>query len=315
MRVGFAGTPAFAASALAAILARGFAVPIVVTQPDRPQGRGLKTAPPPVKALARERGLPVRQPASLETDAMRAALLTLPIDVLVVAAYGLILPPAVLGWPRHGCVNIHASLLPRWRGAAPIERALLAGDAETGVTIMAMDAGLDTGPILDVARIPVAARETGGTLHDKLARLGAQAVVGVLDRLARDGTLWSTPQAAAGVSYASKITRADAAIDWRADAAAIDRQVRAFDPAPGAFTALAGVPVKLWVAEPVAGVSQRADSGVVLADDRRGLVVACGHGALRLIELQPAGGRRMAAAAFAAGRRIVAGDRFDVVPA
>ena len=314
MRVGFAGTPAFAASALAAILARGFAVPIVVTQPDRPQGRGLKTAAPPVKALARERGLPVQQPASLETDAARAALLSLPIDVLVVAAYGLMLPQAVLGWPRHGCVNIHASLLPRWRGAAPIERALLAGDAETGVTIMAMDAGLDTGPIHDVARMPVAARETGGTLHDKLERLGAQAVVAVLDRLARDGSLRGTSQPAAGVTYAAKITRADTAIDWRADAQVIDRQVRAFDPSPGALTALAGAPVKLWVAEPVTEGSQRAAPGVVLAADGRGLVVACGHGALRLIELQPAGGRRMAAAAFAAGRRIAAGEHFDVVP-
>ena len=315
MRVGFAGTPAFAASALAAILARGFAVPVVVTQPDRPQGRGLKTAAPPVKALAAEHGLAVQQPASLKTDAARAALLALPIDVLDVAAYGLILPQAVLAWPRHGCLNIHASLLPRWRGAAPIHRALLAGDAETGITIMEMDAGLDTGPIHDVARIPVAQRETGGSLHDTLARLGAQAVVGVLDRLARDGTLRGTPQPAEGVTYASKITRADTAIDWRTEAAAIDRQVRAFDPAPGAFTALAGVPVKLWVAEPAAGVARPADPGVVLATEAGGLVVACGRGALRLIELQPAGGRRMAAAAFAAGRRIAAGDRFDVVPA
>ena len=314
MRVGFAGTPAFAAAALAAIVARGFAVPIVVTQPDRPQGRGLKTAAPPVKALAQQRGLPVQQPASLKTGAPCAALLAIPVDVLVVAAYGLILPQPVLAWPRHGCINIHASLLPRWRGAAPIQRALLAGDIETGITIMAMDAGLDTGPIHDVARISVAPRETGGTLHDKLARLGAQAVVEVLDRLARDGTLRGTPQPAAGVTYASKITRADTSIDWRADAQDIDRQVRAFDPSPGAFTALAGAPVKLWVAELAAEGSRRAAPGVVLAADGRGLVVACGHGALRLIELQPAGGRRMAAAAFAAGRRIAAGEHVDVVP-
>jgi len=315
MRVAFAGTPAFAAAALAAILARGFDVPVVVTQPDRPQGRGLKTAPPPVKALALEHALVVQQPASLKTDAARAALLSLPVDVLVVAAYGLLLPEAVLAWPRHGCLNIHASLLPRWRGAAPIHRALLAGDAETGITIMAMDAGLDTGAIHDVARIPIAARETGGSLHDKLARLGAQAVVRVLDRLARDGPLRGTAQPADGVTYASKITRADTAIDWRAEAATIDRQVRAFDPAPGALTALAGAPVKLWVAEPAALKTTRADPGVVLAAEADGLVVACGRDALRLIELQPAGGRRMAAAAFAAGRRIAAGDRFDVVPA
>ena len=314
MRVGFAGTPAFAASALAAILARGFAVPIVVTQPDRPQGRGLKPAAPPVKALAQERGLAVQQPASLKTDAARAALFSTPVEVLVVAAYGLLLPPAVLAWPRLGCLNIHASLLPRWRGAAPIERALLAGDAETGVTIMGMDSGLDTGPIHAVARIALAPRETGGTLRDKLAALGAQTVVAVLERLAHDGTLRGAPQPAAGVTYASKIARADTAIDWRADAAAIDRQVRAFDPAPGAFTALAGGPVKVWRAEPEADSRQVAEPGRVLANDVRGLVIACGRGALRVLELQPAGGRRMGAAAFAAGRRIGAGDRFDVVP-
>jgi len=315
MRVGFAGTPAFAASALAAILDRGFAVPIVLTQPDRPQGRGLKTAPSPVKALALAQGLPVLQPATLKADAARAALLALPVDVLVVAAYGLILPQPVLDWPRRGCLNIHASVLPRWRGAAPIHRALLAGDEETGITIMGMDAGLDTGPIHDVARIPVAARETGGSLHDKLARLGAQSVVGVLERLVRDGALHGRAQPAEGVTYAAKITRADAAIDWRADAAAIDRQVRAFDPAPGAFTTVDRSPVKLWAAQPAAGAAPQAEPGVVLAVDAGGLVVACGQGLLRLTEVQPAGGRRMAAAAFAAGRRIAAGGRFDVVPA
>ena len=314
MRVGFAGTPAFAASALAAILGRGFMVPVVLTQPDRPQGRGLKTAASAVKALAARHGLPVRQPVSLKPVAERAALLALPLDVLVVAAYGLILPSEVLAWPRHGCLNIHASLLPRWRGAAPIQRALLAGDRETGITIMEMDAGLDTGPIHDVARMPIAARETGGSLHDRLAQLGAQAVVEALDRLARDGALEGTPQPAEGVTYAAKITRADTAIDWRAEPTTIDRQVRAFDPAPGAFTALAGAPVKLWAAQPEAAAARRVDPGVVLAVDAAGLVVACGRDALRVSELQPAGGRRMAAAAFAAGRRIAAGDRFDVVP-
>jgi len=314
MRVGFAGTPAFAASALAAILDHGFAVPIVLTQPDRPQGRGLKTTASAVKALATQRGLPLHQPASLKSDAGRAALLALPIDVLVVAAYGLILPQAVLAWPRHGCLNIHASLLPRWRGAAPIQRALLAGDPESGITIMRMDAGLDTGPIHDVARTPIAARETGGTLHDRLALLGAQAVVGVLDRLARGAALAGAPQPAEGVTYAAKITRADAAIDWRVEATMIDRQVRAFDPSPGAFTALAGAAVKLWAARPVAGLSRTAPPGVVHAVDAAGIVVACGRDALQVSEVQPAGGRRMPAAAFAAGRNLVPGDRFDAVP-
>ncbi len=198
MRVGFAGTPAFAASALAAILAGRFDVAVVLTQPDRPSGRGLKSVPQPVKALAADRGLPVLQPVSLKSDEAVAMLRAIPLDVLVVAAYGLLLPRAVLDWPRHGCLNIHASLLPRWRGAAPIQHALLAGDAETGVTIMQMDAGLDTGPMLDVERVAITPRETAGTLHDRLAAAGARAVVAVLERLARDGAVAGTPQDADG---------------------------------------------------------------------------------------------------------------------
>jgi len=314
MRVGFAGTPAFAAAALDAILARGFDVPLVLTQPDRPSGRGLKQAPLPVKSLAAGRGLPVLQPASLKPDEIQVRLRATPLDVLVVAAYGLLLPPAVLAWPRHGCLNVHASLLPRWRGAAPIQRALLAGDGGTGVTIMQMDAGLDTGAMHDVVRIPIAARETGGSLHDKLAAAGASAIVAVLERLDRDGAIRGVPQPAEGATYAAKITRADAAVDWRASAAAIDRQVRALDPVPGAFTARGGEPVKLWVAEPVAAAAGRGDPGAVLAADAGGIVVACGEGALSIAELQPAGGRRMSAAAFVAGRRIAAGQRFDVTP-
>jgi methionyl-tRNA formyltransferase len=312
MRVGFAGTPAFAASALAAILGRGFDVPVVLTQPDRPSGRGLKAVPPPVKALAAGRALHVLQPASLRNDETCAMLRAIPLDVLIVAAYGLLLPAAVLAWPRHGCLNIHASLLPRWRGAAPIQRALLAGDAETGVTVMQMDAGLDTGPMLDVERIPIAPRETGGTLHDKLAAAGARAIVAVLERLAHDGAIKGAAQPAEGATYAAKITRADAAIDWRASADAIDRQVRAFDPVPGAFTGRHGELVKLWVAEPA--TARPGDPGEVLAAAADGIVVACGAGALRIGELQPAGGRRMAAAAFVAGRRIAAGQHFDVTP-
>ena len=314
MRVGFAGTPAFAASALAAILARGFDVPLVLTQPDRPSGRGLKEAPLPVKRLAASHGLPMLQPPSLKPEETCARLRAIPLDVLVVAAYGLLLPPAVLAWPRHGCLNVHASLLPRWRGAAPIQRALLAGDAETGVTIMQMDAGLDTGAMHDVARIPIAARETGGSLHDKLAAAGASAIVAVLERLEREGAIHGVPQPAEGATYAAKLTRADAAVDWRGSAAAIDRQVRALDPVPGAFTGRGGEPVKLWVAEPAAAAARQGDPGEVLAADADGVVVACGEGALRIAELQPAGGRRMSAAAFVAGRRIAAGQRFDVTP-
>jgi len=220
----------------------------------------------------------------------------------------------VLAWPRHGCLNVHASLLPRWRGAAPIQRALLAGDAETGVTIMQMDAGLDTGAMHDVARIPIAARETGGSLHDKLAAAGASAIVAVLERLEREGAIHGVPQPAEGATYAAKLTRADAAVDWRGSAAAIDRQVRALDPVPGAFTGRGGEPVKLWVAEPAAAAARQGDPGEVLAADADGVVVACGEGALRIAELQPAGGRRMSAAAFVAGRRIAAGQRFDVTP-
>ncbi len=312
MRVGFAGTPTFAVSALAAILARGFDVPLVLTQPDRPRGRGLNLEAQPVKALATSRGLRLLQPASLKTGESSALLREIPLDVLVVAAYGLLLPPAVLAWPRHGCLNIHASLLPRWRGAAPIQRALEAGDAETGVTIMQMDAGLDTGPLHDAVRIPIAARETAGSLHDKLAAAGARAIVAVLERLARDGALEGTPQPALGVTYAAKITRADTVIDWRADAATIDRRVRAFDPVPGACTSRDGELVKVWTAEPAAVVARRGDPGEVLAADADGLVIACGQGALRVAEIQPAGGRRMTAAAFVAGRRIAVGQRFDL---
>ena len=304
----------FAAAALEGILAHGFAVALVLTQPDRPSGRGLKARPSPVKGLATERGLAVLQPSSLKAEETWAVLRAVPLDVLVVAAYGLLLPPAVLAWPRHGCLNIHASLLPRWRGAAPIQRALLAGDTETGVTIMQMDAGLDTGPVHEVEAIPIAPRETAGTLHDKLAAAGTRAIVAVLDRLARDGALAAVPQPAQGASYAAKITREDTVIDWRTSALHIDRQVRAFDPAPGAATARDGELVKVWAAEPVAAPALEGDPGRVLSADGNGVVVACGQGALRVTELQPAGGRRMTAAAYVAGRQIGPGARFDLTP-
>jgi methionyl-tRNA formyltransferase len=315
MRVGFAGTPAFAATALRAILDAGFAVPLVLTQPDRAKGRGLRVEPSPVKALAVAQGLNVLQPASLKSADARAGIVGIPLDVLVVAAYGLILPPAILDWPRFGCVNIHASLLPRWRGAAPIQRALLAGDAETGVTIMQMDPGLDTGPMLDVARVPIAAHETTGTLHDKLAAAGATAIVGVLRRLARGERPVATPQPTDGATYAAKIDRADAWIDWRLPAVAVARRVRAFDPVPGATTSLAGEPLKLWRAEATVEAAGGAEPGTVVSASPAGIVVACGEGTLSVAEVQPAGGRRMSAASLVTGRRIARGDRFDPMPA
>jgi methionyl-tRNA formyltransferase len=313
VRVGFAGTPGFAALALEAIIAAGFEVPLVLTQPDRPRGRGLHAEPSPVKRLAEAHRLPVLQPATLKTADARVPLLALPLDVLVVAAYGLILPLAVLSWPRHGCLNIHASALPRWRGAAPIQRAIQAGDTATGVTIMQMDAGLDTGAIIETVEVAIAARETAGTLHDKLATAGAAAVVSVLARLARDGTLRMTPQSANGATYAHKVERADAAIDWANAAEAIDRQVRAFDPVPGAATHFGGLPVKVWSADPIAQESDAA-AGTILATGKVGIDVACGRGALRLRELQPACGKRMSAAAFAAGHGAVPGTCFGPSP-
>jgi len=310
MDVGLAGTPAFAAEVLAALLDAGFRVPLVLTQPDRPKGRGQKTEPSPVKRLALAHGLAVHQPATLGDDAARAPLLATAIDVLAVAAYGLILPRPILAWPRHGCINVHASLLPRWRGAAPIQRALLAGDTETGVTIMQMDAGLDTGPMLEVVRVPIDARETQGTLERKLAAEGARALVAVLRRLAAGAAVPATPQPAVGATYAAKVEKPEAAIAWTAAAATIDRQVRAFDPAPGAHTTLDGEPVKIWRAEPVAIAAQGLPAGTVVSADRAGIVVACGEGALRVDEIQPAGSRRMGAADFIAGRRLAPGARF-----
>jgi len=276
LRVGFAGTPPFAAEALSAILSAGYAVPLVLTQPDRPSGRGLRLTRSPVKELAAARGIPVLQPASLKQEVGRAEALAVSIDVLVVAAYGVILPPAVLAWPRRGGLNIHASLLPRWRGAAPIQRAILAGDPVTGVTIMQMDAGLDTGPMVEQVEVAVAPRENAGTLTAKLASAGAAAIVAALGHLARDEVLPSRPQPDFGVAYAAKLGRTEAAIDWALPAVALDRVVRAFDPVPGAFATWRGEPVKIWGAEPV--IAAAAAPGTVLATGAEGVDVACGDG-------------------------------------
>jgi len=310
MRVGFAGTPEFAARALAAIQASGYTIPLVLTQPDRPSGRGMAVTPSQVKRFAIAHALDVRQPASLGSDEARRELNAIDVDVLVVAAYGLILPQSVLDWPRRGCINIHASLLPRWRGAAPIARAIEAGDASTGITIMQMDAGLDTGPMLAVEPVPIADRDTAGTLHDRLADVGARLIVETLQDL-ENGKVRATPQPAAGVTYATKIDRAERAIDWRAPALAIDRKIRALSPAPGATVSWRGAAVRIVEAIPVAARSNEGP-GTVVAVNAAGIDVVCGENTvLRLTQLQPAAGRPMPAAAFAAGRALAPGTRFD----
>ena len=311
MRIGFAGTPAFAATALRSILEAGFPVDLVLTRPDRPRGRGLKLEVGPVKALAVEHRLPVFQPLSLKNEGGRSLTLTSALDVLVVAAYGLILPGTVLSWPRHGCINIHASLLPRWRGAAPIERAILAGDPKTGISIMRMDEGLDTGPLLSQHPIPIDPREDAGGLHDKLAMVGARAVVETLRALQRGEELRGIPQDGSIATYAAKVARDEAEIDWSLDAASIDRRVRAFDPAPGAQTRLGGKVLKIWKGAPLAG--RFGAPAAVVRPDPSGIVVAAGDGAFVVTELQLAGAKRMDARSFLAGHRLGSGARLGVV--
>jgi methionyl-tRNA formyltransferase len=309
MRLVFAGTPEFAVPALDALAGAGHTLAAVLTRPDRPAGRGLAPAASPVKRAAERRGVPVLQPTTLKDEAVQARLAALAPDALVVVAYGLILPQAVLDIPRLGALNAHASLLPRWRGAAPIQRALLAGDRETGVCIMQMAAGLDTGPVLLSEAVPIAADDTAGTLHDKLAPLGARLLVAALDGLAR-GTLRPTPQAAEGVIYAAKIEKQESRLDWTRPAVEIERRVRAFDPTPGAAARIRGAEIKIWRA---AVAAARGAPGEVLGVGPDGIVVACGEGALRLEVLQRAGGKRHAAAAFQRGFPFAAGDRFELV--
>ncbi|MDM0075052.1 methionyl-tRNA formyltransferase [Variovorax sp. J2P1-59] len=312
MRVVFAGTPEFARVALEAMAEAGFDIVLVMTQPDRPAGRGMKLQASPVKQFAVSRGWPVAQPRSLRLDgkypedaaAARDAIADAKADVMVVAAYGLILPQWVLDAPRLGCLNIHASLLPRWRGAAPIHRAIEAGDAETGVTIMQMDAGLDTGDMLLRESLPIG-DDTTARLHDRLAALGGRMIVDAL-RQAEAGSLHAEPQPAEGVTYAHKVEKSEAQVDWRLDAATIVRRIRAFDPFPGASSALDGETVKLWAADARPGTPAEAP-GTVLAVTPSGIDVAAKDSIVTLTELQRAGGKRLPVADFLRGFDVKAG--------
>jgi methionyl-tRNA formyltransferase len=323
MRIVFAGTPEFAALALDAILAAGHQVPLVLTQPDRPSGRGLKLTPSAVKQRALAAGIPVSQPLSLRLDgkhpaeakAAEVALQKAAPDLMVVAAYGLILPQWVLSLPTHGCFNIHASLLPRWRGAAPIQRAIDAGDQETGITIMQMDQGLDTGDILLMSSLPITAEHTAARLHDELARLGASCILQAINDLGR-GRLAPRPQPDTGVTYAAKLEKSEAPLDFGQSAQALARRVRAFNPVPGATMRLPGLdePVKVWHAVALeqaareseaasrdAGREPVAQPGHIVSVSAQGIDVATGQGVLRLLTLQKAGGKRQDVSVFVQG--------------
>jgi methionyl-tRNA formyltransferase len=320
MRAIFAGTPEFAATALAAMHAAGIEIPLVLTQPDRPAGRGMQLQASPVKQFAQQHGMPVAQPVSLRLDGKypdvarqaHELLQSTQHDVMVVAAYGLILPTSVLEIPPLGCINIHASLLPRWRGAAPIHRAIEAGDRETGITIMQMDVGLDTGPMLAMQALPIASDDTTASLHDKLAALGGQMIVQTLREL-EAGPLTATPQPAVGANYAAKISKEEAALDFRQDAASLARKLRAFIPAPGVSAEVEGSVLKIWKARAIDG-ALAAEPGTVLQADAEGVLVACGRGALLLQELQKAGGKRLSPASFLQSFPL-AGKRFSLSPA
>ena len=303
LRLGFAGTPKFSVPALDALVGSEHVVPAVFTKPDRPAGRGRRVQMSPVKQRALELGLAVLEPATFKSPEALDILCGLDLDALVVVAYGLILPPAILAAPRLGCFNIHASLLPRWRGAAPIQRALLAGDAVTGVTIMRMEAGLDTGPMLATRAVEVRDGDTGGSLHDRLAVLGAALLRETLDALAR-GPVPETPQPDLGVTYAHKISKAEAEIDWRAHAQEVLRKVRAFNPVPVAQTRWGEQQVRIWEAEVAPLPTPGATAGTVIEAGPGGIDVACGQGALRVTRLQLAGRKPMTAAEIVNSQRL-----------
>jgi methionyl-tRNA formyltransferase len=305
-RIVFAGTPDFALAALRALVESGRTPVAVLTQPDRPAGRGKKLTASPVKQYAEQHNIPVQQPVTLRDEQSAAALAALEPDVLVVAAYGLILPQAVLDIPRHGCLNVHASILPRWRGAAPIQAAILAGDAKTGISLMAMTAGLDCGPVFHIEELDIGPDETAGELHDRLAALGGEALVARLDAILA-GDVGAIPQDDARATYAPKIDKQDARIDWSLPADEVARRVRAYNPFPGAFCFDGDTRIKVWRA---AAVDGQAPPGTVLQCDREAVVVACGEGALRLEEMQLPGKRRVVAPEFA-GQLDLNGQRLD----
>jgi len=307
LNVVFAGTPEFAARCLAALVESSHRVTGVLSQPDRPSGRGLSGTFSPVKRLAEAHDIEVCQPENLNDDRVAVRLRQWLPDAMVVAAYGLILPQNVLDIPRLGAINVHASLLPRWRGAAPIQRALLAGDPATGISIMRMQAGLDTGPVLLQEEIPISDEDTAGTLHDRLAMLGARLIVRTLDRLEL-GEIEGAPQPAEGVTYAAKVEKREAKIDWSESAIAVCRRVRAFNPYPGASAEVRGVELKIWTCSVAAG---RGEPGGVLRAGHDGLIVACGDGAVLVTEMQRSGGKRLKAAEFLRGFPIAAGDRLQ----
>jgi methionyl-tRNA formyltransferase len=305
-RIVFAGTPDFALASLSALVEGGRKPVAVLTQPDRPAGRGKKLTASPVKQYAIEQGIPVQQPVTLRDEQAAAQLAELEPDVLIVAAYGLILPQAVLDIPKHGCLNVHASILPRWRGAAPIQAAILAGDAQTGISLMAMTAGLDCGPVFHIEALDIGAEETAGELHDRLAALGGEALVSHLDAIL-DGDLEAVPQDEEQATYAPKIDKQDARIDWSLAAHESVRRIRAYNPFPGAYCFHGDTRIKVWRASAIDG---QAEAGRVLQCDHEAVVVACGEGALRLEELQLPGKRRATAREFA-GQLDITGRRLD----
>jgi methionyl-tRNA formyltransferase len=307
MRLIFAGTPPFAVTQLTALQVAGHHIVLVLTQPDRFAGRGLRTSSSAVKQAAMSAGLNVLQPPNLKDPAVQYELNRAGVDAWVVAAYGLILPAAILDAPRFGCLNVHASLLPRWRGAAPIQRAIMAGDRETGISIMRMDPGLDTGPVLLQRATPISSEDTGGSLHDRLARLGAELIVEALQRLA---TITPVPQPATGVTYAAKVTNQDAHIDWSQPAQSVARMIRALDPTPGAYTLLGSQTLKLWSAK-AHDMGTDQPPGTILGVDVEGIRVACGNGVLIVTELQRSGAKRLSFREFVRGFQVRAGDRFQ----
>lgn len=308
-KIVFAGTPAFAVPSLQALIDSPHQVTAVYTQPDRPAGRGRKLTASPVKALAAAHDIPVYQPASLKKTAEQERLKGIGADLMVVAAYGLLLPPAVLAIPPLGCINVHASLLPRWRGAAPINHALLAGDEKTGITIMQMDAGLDTGDMLHHLECPIEADDTAQTLHDRLSRLGARALLETLAMMS-EGRLSAVPQPEEGATYASKLDKRAARLDWTRPAPELERMVRAFDPWPVAYTELSGEPLRVWQARALDTVPAQPP-GTLIGADAQGMDIACGEGVLRVTRIQRPGGRPMAVADYLHARTVEPGLRLD----